>query len=311
MAPCWFFVAMLAPMALALEQSPDTVIQQDQSVNLSCSKKQSSSTFMCWYKLPLGKDSRLILVASVYQGSKADVEKDFKDRFKNSEIQGDAMTLLIEHASVDDSGTHALTHRRKPVEQSKCTSCFHAGVLPCCSQTANGLLTVQALSQCFAHLQRDSPFSHISLPALPLSGGGLFPWFSTGSLGQSWSMQVRGVFLSTTTCFTAHISSILLLAQALQQSPDTVVREGDSVTLNCSKKVNAFSAMYWYKLPLGKDATLQLVVYSVEGGMAEIENQYRNHFKSHGTKGSHLSVEIDHAFLNDSGTYFCAEEDPQ
>lgn len=69
--------------------------------------------------------------------------------------------------------------------------------------------------------------------------------------------------------------------------------------------------MYWYKLPLGKDATLQLVVYSVEGGMAEIENQYRNHFKSHGTKGNHLSVEIDHAFLNDSGTYFCAEEDPQ
>lgn len=46
--------------------------------------------------------------------------------------------------------------------------------------------------------------------------------------------------------------------------------------------------MYWYKLPLGKDATLQLVVYSVEGGMAEIENQYRNHFKSHGTKGRHL-----------------------
>lgn len=45
-------------------------------------------------------------MASVYQGSKADVEKDFKDRFKNSEIQGDGMTLLIEHAFVDDSGTY-------------------------------------------------------------------------------------------------------------------------------------------------------------------------------------------------------------
>uniref|UniRef100_A0A8C3J4U6 Ig-like domain-containing protein n=1 Tax=Calidris pygmaea TaxID=425635 RepID=A0A8C3J4U6_9CHAR len=102
---------------------------------------------------------------------------------------------------------------------------------------------------------------------------------------------------------------IICVCQALQQSPDTVVREGDSVTLNCSQKGSTFSAMYWYKLPTGKDATLQLVVYSVEGGRADIEKEFRNHFQSNGAKGYRLSVEIDYALLNDSGTYFCAKAD--
>lgn len=119
------------------------------------------------------------------------------------------------------------------------------------------------------------------------------------------------VFVSPSVRFTPHMSSLLFPGQALQQSPDTVVRVGDSVTLNCSQKGNLFSAMYWYKLPMGKDATLQLVVYSVEGGMAEFEKEFRNHFQSNGTKGNHLSVKIAHALLNDSGTYFCAEQDPQ
>lgn len=111
-------------------------------------------------------------------------------------------------------------------------------------------------------------------------------------------------------CFTPH-TSFLFPGQALQQSPDTVVRVGDTATLNCSQKENAFSTLYWYKLPARKDATLQLVVYSVEGGRAEIEKEFRNHFHSNGTKDNRLSVEIDHALLNDSGTYFCAEQDPQ
>uniref|UniRef100_A0A8C0ETR7 Ig-like domain-containing protein n=1 Tax=Bubo bubo TaxID=30461 RepID=A0A8C0ETR7_BUBBB len=118
-------------------------------------------------------------------------------------------------------------------------------------------------------------------------------------------------FISPSMHFTPHVSSLLFPGQALQQSPDTVVRVGDSVTLTCSEKENAFASMYWYKLPMGKDATLQLVVYSVEGGMAEIEKEFRNHFQSNGTKSNHLSVEIDHALLNDSGTYFCANQDPQ
>lgn len=117
--------------------------------------------------------------------------------------------------------------------------------------------------------------------------------------------------MSSSVRFTPHMSSLLFPGQALQQSPDTVVQVGDSVTLSCSQKGNLFSSMYWYKLPMGKDATLQLVVYSVEGGVAEFEKEFRNHFQSNGTKGNHLSVKIAHALLNDSGTYFCAEQDPQ
>uniref|UniRef100_A0A8C3K3H6 Ig-like domain-containing protein n=1 Tax=Calidris pygmaea TaxID=425635 RepID=A0A8C3K3H6_9CHAR len=117
------------------------------------------------------------------------------------------------------------------------------------------------------------------------------------------------VFVSPSTRFTPPISSLLFPGQALQQSPDTVVREGDSVTLNCSQKGSTFSYMYWYKVPTGKDATLQLVVYSVEGGRADIEKEFRNHFQSNGAKGYRLSVEIDYTLLNDSGTYFCAKAD--
>lgn len=91
---------------LALEQSPDTVIRQGQSTNLSCSEKKSSSTAMYWYKLPLGKDSRLTLVASAIEGTKANVEEEFRSRFSSSEIQRDSVTLLIERAFLNDSGTY-------------------------------------------------------------------------------------------------------------------------------------------------------------------------------------------------------------
>uniref|UniRef100_A0A8C3KD32 Ig-like domain-containing protein n=1 Tax=Calidris pygmaea TaxID=425635 RepID=A0A8C3KD32_9CHAR len=92
--------------ALSLEQSPDRVIRQGQSVNLSCSKRKSASYSLFWYKLPLGKDSRLILVASAIPGGKADVEEDFRSRLKSSGIEGDGMTLSIEHAFLNDSGTY-------------------------------------------------------------------------------------------------------------------------------------------------------------------------------------------------------------
>ncbi|KAK4828593.1 hypothetical protein QYF61_000045 [Mycteria americana] len=206
MVPCWFFVAMLAGMALALEQSLDTVIRQGQSVNLSCSKKQSSSTYMYWYKLTLGKDSRLILVAS-------------------------ALAAF-------------------PPRTSLCLCCHHGQVVG-----------------------RRWPFSMV------------LHWFLVAILAP--------------------------VGQALQQSPDMAVRVGDSVTLSCSQKGSAFSTMYWYKLSKGKDATLQLIVQSVEGGTASIEKEFSNHFQSNGTKGSRLSVEIGHALLNASGTYFCAKQDPQ
>uniref|UniRef100_A0A8U7MWY2 Uncharacterized protein n=1 Tax=Corvus moneduloides TaxID=1196302 RepID=A0A8U7MWY2_CORMO len=83
------------------------------------------------------------------------------------------------------------------------------------------------------------------------------------------------------------------------------VREGDPVTLECSASGKTFVNMYWYKLPMEKDASMQLVVYSVEGGKADIEKEFRNRFQSNGTRNNRLSVKIDHALLNDSGTYFC------
>ncbi|XP_064500812.1 M1-specific T cell receptor beta chain-like [Pseudopipra pipra] len=99
------------------------------------------------------------------------------------------------------------------------------------------------------------------------------------------------------------------LGGAVQQSPDTVIQVGDPVILNCSGTLSGVSYLYWYKLPTGKDASLQLVVYSVEGGKADIEKEFLNHIQSNGTKNKRLSMKIDHALLNDSGTYFCAEQD--
>ena len=74
------------------------------------------------------------------------------------------------------------------------------------------------------------------------------------------------------------------------------------------KQESAFLTLFWYKLPVGKDATLQLIVNSVEGGEAEVEEELINHFQSSGTKSSCLSVETNHALLNDSGTYFCTKQ---
>uniref|UniRef100_A0A8C8AT51 Ig-like domain-containing protein n=1 Tax=Otus sunia TaxID=257818 RepID=A0A8C8AT51_9STRI len=82
------------------------LIRQGQSTNLSCSKKKSISTAMHWYRLPLGKDSRLVLVASALEAGKATVEEDLRSHLKSSEIQGDKITLLIEHAFLNDSGTY-------------------------------------------------------------------------------------------------------------------------------------------------------------------------------------------------------------
>lgn len=65
--------------------------------------------------------------------------------------------------------------------------------------------------------------------------------------------------------------------------------------------------MFWYKLPVGKNATLQLIVRSVEGSKAEFEEEFKSRFQSSGTKEKSLSMAIDHVLLNDSGTYFCAK----
>ena len=67
--------------------------------------------------------------------------------------------------------------------------------------------------------------------------------------------------------------------------------------------------MFWYKLPVGKNASLQLVVRSVEGTKADFEEEFKSRFQSSGTKANSLSVTIDHVELSDSGTYFCAKQD--
>uniref|UniRef100_A0A8C3QWT0 Immunoglobulin V-set domain-containing protein n=1 Tax=Cyanoderma ruficeps TaxID=181631 RepID=A0A8C3QWT0_9PASS len=92
----------------ALEQSPDMVIKEGQSVNLECSKKKSSYLYMYWYMLPSQKNSSLTQLVYAYQGAKAEVEKGFEGHFKSSDIKGDSITLSIEHAFLNDSGTYYL-----------------------------------------------------------------------------------------------------------------------------------------------------------------------------------------------------------
>ncbi|XP_039910466.1 immunoglobulin superfamily member 3-like [Hirundo rustica] len=214
MVPCCFLVAVLAPLVVALEQSPDMVIKEGQSVNLECSQKKSSNTAMYWFMRPSEKNSSLTLLVTAIVGGNAAVEKGFESHFKSSDIKGDSITLTIERAFLNDSGTYY------------CAESEHSG----------------------------------------------------------W---------------------------AIQQSPDTVVRVGDTVTLECSASGKDFINLYWYKVPMEKDAGMQLVVYSMEGSKADIEEEFKNRFQSDGTKNNHLSVRIQHVLLNDTGTYFCAEQDPQ
>uniref|UniRef100_A0A663FFN2 Ig-like domain-containing protein n=1 Tax=Aquila chrysaetos chrysaetos TaxID=223781 RepID=A0A663FFN2_AQUCH len=101
-----YFPVIVCVIPQCSQPSPDTVIRQGQSTNLSCSEKKSSNTVMYWFKLPLGKDSRLILVASAIEGTKANVEEEFRSRFSSSEIQGDSVTLLIQRAFLNDSGMY-------------------------------------------------------------------------------------------------------------------------------------------------------------------------------------------------------------
>uniref|UniRef100_A0A8C2U042 Ig-like domain-containing protein n=1 Tax=Coturnix japonica TaxID=93934 RepID=A0A8C2U042_COTJA len=96
---------------------------------------------------------------------------------------------------------------------------------------------------------------------------------------------------------------------ALQQTPDTLVRLGDSLTLNCSHKESGAWTMYWYKQAVGKNTTMQLIVRSVEGTKADFEEEFKSRFQSSGTKENSLSVTIDRVLLSDSGTYFCAKQD--
>ncbi|XP_041272072.1 uncharacterized protein LOC121342058, partial [Onychostruthus taczanowskii] len=212
MLPCCFFVAVLAPLVLALEQSPDMVIKEGQSVNLDCSKKKSSNTAMYWFMLPSEKNSSLTRVVYAIEGANAAVEKGYENHFKSSNIKGDSISLSIEHAFLNDSGTYY------------CAESDHSGL-------------------------------------------------------------------------------------ALEQSPDMVIKEGQSVNLECSEKKSTSTAMYWFVLPSEKNSSLTLLVSALERGTSVVEKSFESHFKSSNIKGDSITLSIEHAFLNDSGTYYCAEGD--
>ncbi|XP_032941631.1 uncharacterized protein LOC117010747 isoform X9 [Catharus ustulatus] len=223
---------------------------------------------MYWFVLPAEKNSSLTLLASAIEGGNAAVEKGFESHFKSSKIKGDSITLSMERAFLNDSGTYY------------CAEGEHSG------ETAGRS-------------------EHKLLPA---QTGSAFHLLGAAQ-GRGQLAARRGPCSMDFHRFL--VATLLPVGWALQQSPDTVVRVGDSVTLECSGSGNAFRTMCWYKLPMERDANMQLVVYSVEGRKADIEKEFQNRFQSNGTKNNHLSVKIEHALLNDTGTYFCAEQDPQ
>lgn len=86
-----------------------------------------------------------------------------------------------------------------------------------------------------------------------------------------------------------------------------VIKEGQSVNVECSKKKSSSTAMYWFMLPAEKNSSLTLLASAFEGGNAAVEKGFESHFKSSKIKGDSITLSMERAFLNDSGTYYCAE----
>uniref|UniRef100_A0A8C9NP03 Ig-like domain-containing protein n=1 Tax=Serinus canaria TaxID=9135 RepID=A0A8C9NP03_SERCA len=105
-----------------------------------------------------------------------------------------------------------------------------------------------------------------------------------------------------------HCSFFSFAVLALEQSPDTVIKEGQSVNLECSKKKSSNRAMYWFILPSEKNSSVTQMVYAYEGVNAVVEKGFESHFKSSNIQGDSITLSIEHAFLNDSGTYYCGAE---
>ncbi|EMP24583.1 T-cell receptor beta chain V region E1 [Chelonia mydas] len=96
---------------------------------------------------------------------------------------------------------------------------------------------------------------------------------------------------------------------AVRQPPDMVVSQGQPLTLNCSQKSTRYTYMYWYKQAVGKDARLQLVVFSMEGSGGTVEKPFEGYFQSNRTENIVLSLSAERAQVQDSGTYYCAKQD--
>ncbi|XP_054126125.1 uncharacterized protein LOC128933222 [Melozone crissalis] len=222
MVPCCFLVAMLAPLVLALEQSPDMVIKEGESVNLECSEKKSSNTAMYWFMLPSEKNSSLTQLVYAAEGANAVVEKGFESHFKSSKIKGDSITLSIEHAFLNDSGTYY------------CAESDHSGKYLMNQHRLGADLIVNS------SLEKDLGF----LLDKKLSAG---PF-------SSHQIQLSG-WETRSLCNVLHQGNIV-------------------------------KTMYWYKLPMEKDARMLLVVYSVERGKADMEKEFQNRFQSNGTRNN-------------------------
>ncbi|RMC07555.1 hypothetical protein DUI87_17029 [Hirundo rustica rustica] len=284
-APLLPSFALLSFSVVALEQSPDMVIKEGQSVNLECSQKKSSYTVMYWFMRPSGKNSSLTLLVTAIVRGNAAVEKGFESHFKSSDIKGDSITLTIERAFLNDSGTYY------------------------CAE-------VVALEQSPDMVIKEGQSVNLECSQKKSSNTAMYWFMRPSEKNSSLTLLVTAIVGGNAEVekgFESHFKSSDIKGDswAIQQSPDTVLRVGDTVTLECSGSGKVIWSMSWYRVPMEKDAGMQLVVYSVEGSKADIEEEFKNRFQSDGTKNNHLSVRIQHVLLNDTGTYFCAEQDPQ
>ncbi|VFV37754.1 Hypothetical predicted protein [Lynx pardinus] len=90
----------------------------------------------------------------------------------------------------------------------------------------------------------------------------------------------------------------------VRQSPQTLrLREGDSVSLNCSYTVSLFTGLQWLRQNPGKGPELLFLLYSVS------EEKQKERLKATVLKqGS--SLHITASKPEDSATYLCAVETP-
>uniref|UniRef100_A0A8B9QSP4 Ig-like domain-containing protein n=1 Tax=Anas platyrhynchos TaxID=8839 RepID=A0A8B9QSP4_ANAPL len=91
----------------------------------------------------------------------------------------------------------------------------------------------------------------------------------------------------------------------------TVIWQGEKMSLTCSKMKSSSTVMYWYKMPLGNGSGLILVVTALKVGKASVEAAFQSHFTSSDIQGDGMTLSTEGAFLNDSGTYYCAESETQ
>uniref|UniRef100_A0ACB8ES22 Uncharacterized protein n=1 Tax=Sphaerodactylus townsendi TaxID=933632 RepID=A0ACB8ES22_9SAUR len=97
--------------------------------------------------------------------------------------------------------------------------------------------------------------------------------------------------------------------RAVIQFPSVLVTKGQPVTLNCSQEKINYDNMYWYKQEWRKDAPLQLVIFSIKNVEGDVEKPFKGRFVSSGITNNALSISVANAQPDDSGTYYCAEQD--